>query len=87
MCVHGKMIQCARAWGGDSVCVCVHGEMSHSVYMADVSDDDLMCLLPCSDLTIISGDSRGKTSFWNGKQGTRITVGGTAACHNTQFQE
>ena len=62
----------------------VHGEMSQCVYMAD---DDLMCLLPCSDLTIISGDSRGKTSFWNGKQGTRITVGGTAVCHNAQLQE
>ena len=58
----------------------VHGEMSQCVYMAD---DDLMCLLPCSDLTIISGDSRGKTSFWNGKQGTRITVGGTAVCQCT----
>jgi len=25
-------------------------------------------------MTIVSGDSRGKTSFWNGKQGTVIKV-------------
>jgi len=24
------------------------------------------------DLTIVSGDSRGKTSFWNGKSGTLV---------------
>ncbi|KAK7505273.1 hypothetical protein BaRGS_00003435 [Batillaria attramentaria] len=30
------------------------------------------CLAVTSDLTIVSGDSRGKTSFWNGKQGTLI---------------
>lgn len=24
------------------------------------------------DLTIVSGDSRGKTSFWNGKTGTLV---------------
>lgn len=29
----------------------------------------VICL---SDMTIVSGDSRGKTSFWNGKQGTLI---------------
>ncbi|XP_076471280.1 LOW QUALITY PROTEIN: U3 small nucleolar RNA-associated protein 4 homolog [Babylonia areolata] len=31
------------------------------------------CVAVTSDLTIVSGDSRGKVSFWNGKQGTRIT--------------
>lgn len=30
------------------------------------------CVAVTSDFTIISGDSRGKTSFWNGKQGTLI---------------
>ncbi|KAK7113872.1 U3 small nucleolar RNA-associated protein 4 homolog isoform X2 [Littorina saxatilis] len=36
-------------------------------------DTTVWCLAVTSDLTIISGDSRGKISFWNGKQGTRIT--------------
>ncbi|XP_053402678.1 U3 small nucleolar RNA-associated protein 4 homolog [Mercenaria mercenaria] len=31
----------------------------------------VICL---SDMTIVSGDSRGKTSFWNGKQGTLIKL-------------
>lgn len=35
-------------------------------------DTIVWCLALTSDLTIISGDSRGKTSFWNGKQGTLI---------------
>ncbi|XP_069113108.1 U3 small nucleolar RNA-associated protein 4 homolog [Argopecten irradians] len=30
------------------------------------------CLAVTSDMTIVSGDSRGKTSFWNGEQGTLI---------------
>ncbi|XP_021354658.1 U3 small nucleolar RNA-associated protein 4 homolog [Mizuhopecten yessoensis] len=30
------------------------------------------CLAITSDMTIVSGDSRGKTSFWNGEQGTLI---------------
>lgn len=30
------------------------------------------CVAFLSDMTIVSGDSRGKTSFWNGKQGTVI---------------
>ncbi|KAL8589980.1 hypothetical protein ACOMHN_007006 [Nucella lapillus] len=38
------------------------------------NDDTLVwCVAVTSDLTIISGDSQGKVSFWNGKQGTRIT--------------
>ena len=28
------------------------------------------CVAITSDMTVISGDSRGKTSFWNGKNGT-----------------
>lgn len=27
-----------------------------------------------SDMTLVSGDSRGRTIFWNGKQGTQIKV-------------
>ncbi|KAL5021741.1 hypothetical protein ScPMuIL_000896 [Solemya velum] len=30
------------------------------------------CIAITSDMTIISGDSRGKTCFWNGRQGTLI---------------
>lgn len=30
------------------------------------------CVSVTSDMTIVSGDSRGKTSFWNGEQGTLI---------------
>merc|ERR1712050_690510 len=30
------------------------------------------CVGITEDLTIVSGDSRGKTCFWNGKQGTLI---------------
>ncbi|XP_041375893.1 U3 small nucleolar RNA-associated protein 4 homolog [Gigantopelta aegis] len=30
------------------------------------------CLAVTSDMTVVSGDSRGKTCFWNGKQGTLI---------------
>jgi len=30
------------------------------------------CVAITSDMTVISGDSRGKTSFWNGKNGTLV---------------
>lgn len=32
----------------------------------------IWCVAFLSDMTIVSGDSRGKTSFWNGRQGTVI---------------
>ncbi|KAL4234748.1 U3 small nucleolar RNA-associated protein 4 [Mactra antiquata] len=32
----------------------------------------IWCVAFLSDMTIVSGDSRGKTCFWNGKQGTLI---------------
>ncbi|XP_074661710.1 U3 small nucleolar RNA-associated protein 4 homolog [Tubulanus polymorphus] len=32
----------------------------------------IWCVAVTKDMTIISGDSRGKTSFWNGKMGTKI---------------
>ena len=37
----------------------------------------MMCAACCSDLVIVTGDSRGFTSFWNGKQGILIKVSST----------
>jgi len=33
-----------------------------------------LCVLPCSNFVIISGDSRGHTCFWEGHHGTLIKV-------------
>ncbi|XP_046328638.1 U3 small nucleolar RNA-associated protein 4 homolog [Haliotis rufescens] len=58
-----------RLWSASSG----HAIQRLTIGREEVSKETIVwCVTVTSDLTVISGDSRGKTCFWNGKMGTLL---------------